>query len=112
MVLAQLSSDLALHFLTSYSIGQGFYVWNRVRLLPKLVQGEGLMPGSQGDPAGTRGNPCMGFRVGACQACSVSLSCVPWLPAGPRNGLVSSEQFRHTCPMRGAGWAGGGMVYG
>lgn len=56
----------------SYPLGQDSQIsclWNRVGLLPKWAQGEGLMPGSQGDPAGTQGNPDVGFRGGEYQAC-------------------------------------------
>lgn len=70
------------------------------------------MPGSQGDPGGTQGNPDVGFR-GENQACPVSLSCVPWPSPGPRDGLVSSEQFQHTCPTQrhwlGWRWHGLGL---
>lgn len=53
----------------SHPLGQDSQInclWNRVGLLPKSAQGEGLMPGSQG---GTQGSPDVGFRGGEYQAC-------------------------------------------
>lgn len=71
--------SLTSHFLTSNVFNQGFqisHLWNRVRLLPKVAQGEGIVPGSQRDPY-------VGFRGGRYQAGSAAWCCVPWLSAWP-----------------------------
>lgn len=65
------SASEEFHFLVSYPLGQDSQIsclWDRVGPLPQLAQGEGLMPGSQGDPAGTQGNPDVGFSGGEYQA--------------------------------------------
>lgn len=78
--LAQLQRSLAFHSLVSNPFGQGSqisYLWDRVGLLPKLAQGEGLMPGIQGDFPGTQGNPVGASEEGSMKLASASLSCVP-----------------------------------